>query len=44
MKNETSRKENSNQKEEGFPIQALLMIGLLGLAVIGIILKMVGLV
>jgi len=42
MKNETSTKENQNE-QEGFPIQALLLVAVLGLSVLAIVLKMIGL-
>jgi hypothetical protein len=42
MKNEIVRKDNPSQSEEGFPIQALLMLGMLGFALIAIVLKVMG--
>ncbi len=42
MKNENVQKDNENKSEGGFPIQAILMVGLLGLAIAAIILKMIG--
>lgn len=39
MKNEITRKDHPSQDDDGFPIQAILMLGMLGFALIAIVLK-----
>jgi hypothetical protein len=42
MKTENSQKESDNE-QEGFPIIALLMVSVLGISVLAIVLKIIGL-
>ena len=42
MKNETATKDERSQNDGGFPIQAMLMLGVLVLAIFVLILKFIG--
>ncbi len=42
MKNETIRKDNPSQNDEGFPIQAILLLVIIGIAILATVLKAIG--